>query len=577
MTTPYPVTPLIELSGDDAAAWDGQFLPNRSAATSPTRNAIDLNSGDIRSAAMGGLTITKNYATGPSGVGTTAERVQFAAVSNAFLLYSGINPPAGNYRWKVQVRLNAGQGTKNLRYGNLAAGLTTIPISDAAWTPITLDFTASGGNYNSLALYPGIGAAVPFDLLIDEVQLYNLADGTIPPFTDEAHGWHMKAISAAFHGRLATAGNALDNATGGAVGKCVAPEYPGTRNFTELTVFATIKYETGANGQVIVTETDAALGTTVNTFNLGVSSTGALTLQPINAGTTNVNILGQGWHIVGIRLSAAARAAYFHEIELNRNTTAWAGFDARLLCIGGQTTATPFKGKIGLINVWDAALSDTDVTTVVTCMRERVALLGESMGAFSNFYIAEGDSRTALTGTSYAFSLGNAGEFTPNLYMRNFAVSGSVIADLNTRLPAVQKVAAQAQLNGRRLILSVMIGINDNAWIVANGASSYYNTYLKPLWAAYRATGAKLIVCTELPDNGTTVGYDTQRLALNTLIRGDITQYDALCDFASDSIMGITNSRSTNPSYWTDNYHPNAAGHVLLKPYMKTAIEGLLV
>lgn len=578
VVTQYNVTPLISINSIDSLTSNGRNIKNRSVLTSPTRNIISLDTGDIRSGAVTGLTITKNYTTGPSGTGTTAQRIQIAATTNSFIFYTGVTPPAGDYRMTYKVKLNTGQGTKDMRYGNLSAGLTTVSINDATWTTITHDFTASGSNYTSSSIYPGTGAAVPFDLLLDEVQLYDRDGSTIPVFANEVKGWHLKSTGGAFRGTLARSGYLLDNSSGGACGQLVATEFPSTKTFNEFTAFAAFKYETASTGQVIVTETDATLGTTGLTASIGTSSTGTIVTNPMNTGLTNINILGQGWVIVGIRVKSNSRQSFFHEIEMGTATTAFTPFQARLLRLGGQTTASPMLGKIAIVNCWDTYLSDTDVANVVKSMRERIALIGETMPTFRNFYIAEGDSRTALATNSYAFLMGNAGEFTPNLYMRNFAVSGSHASDVTARLAAVTRVVAQAALNSRNVIMSILIGTNDSSTIAASGAAAYYNASIKPIWAAYKALGVKLIACTELPAIAAGATYETERLALNALIRADAgILYDALADFASDSVMGVANSYTLYPSNWTDTLHPNAAGHLLLKPYMKAAITSLLV
>jgi len=573
--TPYATAPLFSINSYDVSA-DRQRIKNASAATEPTRNIISLNTGDIRNATSStGITLTKNYTAGPSGVGTTAVRLEFAAVTNSFSIYSA-TPPAGNYRMALKVKLNAGQGTKDIRYGNLTAGLQTLSIDDAAWWTITHDFTASGANFTSFAIYPGLLATVPFDLLIDEVQFYDLAD-PIPAFSEEAtaRNWHFKNTTAAFKNRIVMSGQAIDTTAAGSHGQVIAPEFPGTRTFTEFTVFAAFKNDVAGAGQVVVTETDAALGTTANSLSIGVSATGALLTNPANAGTTNINVLNQGWQIVGVRVKSNSRQAFLQEIEISTATTAFTSIVARLLRINGQTSTSPVKGKMCFVDFWPTYMSDAEIAQMVITMRQKVALIGETMGTFDNFYIAEGDSRTALTTSSYAFLMGNAGEFTPNLFMRNFAVSGSTISSLNTRLANVQRIAAQAQLNGRRAIISVLIGVNDSAAIAAN-ATDYYNNQLKPIWAAYRATGAKLIVCTEISAQTGNAGYEAQRQVLNGLIRGDTSLYDALCDFDSDVEMGDPNSLTNYPANWTDSLHPNATGHLRLKPYMRAAIASVM-
>jgi lysophospholipase L1-like esterase len=526
------------------------------------------------------VTTTKNVATVD---GVLATRFQITNAANGLFLWSGTAPPAGTYKYSYKVRMNAGEGSKDLRHGNSIVGYSTATISDAAWTTLTGTFTASGANYTSWSLVPAVAAVLPFDLLVGEVQFYDEDGNALPAFSAETPAWHAKASPlsqlGAVRGSIKRSGLVLDlEATGSAVLK--ANTWPAARTFTEFSAVVAFRCRTAALSQMLVAETDAALGTNANTLQIGMDALGKLIFQPVTVGFTNIVLNGQGWHIAAIRLKDLNRQCFFHEIELNTSTAAWAGFDARLLRFGGQTSASPMKGDVVVLDAWDKYLEDADLYQAVQRARDLVGLCGETMGTFRNFYIAEGDSRTALLNTSYAYLMGNAGEFTPNLFLRNFAVSGSSAATLTARLPNVQRAVDQAVMAGARPIISVLVGTNDATVIAASGAAAYYTGTLKPLWAAYKAmtdaVGGKFIACTEIPRGNDVVGFEAERVILNGLIRGDATLYDALADFDSDPVMGDPDSFTLTPGNWTDNLHPNAAGHLLLKPYMKAAIASVM-
>jgi lysophospholipase L1-like esterase len=577
----HTLAPMISINSFDALMSDGRNVPNRAALTAPSKNIINFDTGDIRTVTVTNVTTTKNFATID---GVLATRFQITNAANGLFLWSGTAPPAGTYKYSYKVRMNAGEGSKDLRHGNSIVGYATATISDAAWTTLTGTFTASGANYTSWSLVPAVAAVLPFDLLVGEVQFHEDDGNALPAFSAEPPpAWHAKASLlsqlGAVRGTIKRDDMVLDlENTGSAVLK--ANTWPATRTFTEFSAIALFRNRLAAAGQILVTETDAALGTNANTMQIGVAVAGTLNMQPVNAGFTNINVLGQGWHPAGLRLKDGSRQCFFHEIELNSSSAAWAGFPARLLRLGGQTFSSPMDGDLILMDAWGEYLEDADWYAAVQRCRDIAGLCGETMGTFRNFYIAEGDSRTALLNTSYAYLMGNAGEFTPNLFLRNFAVSGSSAATLTARLPNVQRAVDQAVMAGARPIISVLVGTNDATAVAASGAAAYYTGTLKPLWAAYKAmtdaVGGRFIAATELPRGNDVPGYEAERVTLNGLIRGDATLYDALADFASDPVMGDPDSFTLTPGNWTDALHPNAAGHLLLKPYMRAALASVM-
>lgn len=577
----FPVEPLWAIYSEDNTLSDGRVVPNRYGTTPFNNNLFNLSTGYIRTGGGAGV-VTNFFALGPGGA-MTASRVELATDATVMLVQAGGAPPAGNYTIKVMAKLNSGGPTKDIRFGDATPGYTTTTVNDTTWTPLIItNYAASGTTYDSISILPGIGAS-PVDLLIDEIQWY-LAAETMPSFSTEQNDYHLKVRNRGFPGSLSRTGNLLNNSSGGSVGNVLNPAFPAAVTYTELTAIVAFKFLTLGTGQMLVTEADAVLGTTTSSLQLGVNAgtgiQGQLTMAPINSGTTRVDTVGQGWHTYAIRMRNLNRECYFNGIELNSATTAFAGIQARLLNLGGATAASPARGDFGVWAFWNSYLSDADFAASHRKIEADIAAMGESMGTFDNFYIAEGDSITAnafvtADGPSYAYLLGAAGEFAgePPLYLRNKAVSSSGIATLETRKANTLLVISQAIAAGARPIVTVLIGTNDTTEIAA-GYLAYY-AKLKSYWADLRAAGAKVVACTLLPANVGNPTWDAQRALLNAYMRTQTADYDALADLAADPDIG-PDAAPAALVYYYDTIHLNGAGHLKAKPIVKAAIQTVM-
>lgn len=177
----------------------------------------------------------------------------------------------------------------------------------------------------------------------------------------------------------------------------------------------------------------------------------------------------------------------------------------------------------------------------------------------------EGDSITADQGPSlntYPYLLTIPAARLP----RNYAVSGSTVADMVTRatnvLPPNVPVAAK--------ILTVLIGHNDMA---SGDSAATFFANLKSYCLARKAEGWVVVVATVLPS--TVSGFNVKRNAANVLIRADPSFYDALCDFDTNPTIGA-DAAASNVTYYSDGTHPTQAGQNLLAPIMQATINPLL-
>jgi lysophospholipase L1-like esterase len=123
-------------------------------------------------------------------------------------------------------------------------------------------------------------------------------------------------------------------------------------------------------------------------------------------------------------------------------------------------------------------------------------------------------------------------------------------------------------------VVFLMMGTNDLTVGGRTAAQIYadYQTYA----ANVRASGAKIIVATILPNDAWDATKQTTRNDLNTLIRDNWASFaDGFCDFAADPTMGPQSAASDNTLY-PDGLHPSELGHSYLAPLAATAINSLL-
>jgi lysophospholipase L1-like esterase len=226
--------------------------------------------------------------------------------------------------------------------------------------------------------------------------------------------------------------------------------------------------------------------------------------------------------------------------------------------------------RFAALAFYPRALSDAEVRMAVRAMKTRVALTQTVVT--QNLVMFEGDS---ITDTSQTFSY--ARKFLPNasplVAGHGGAITGSTIASLVTRASFTDSfLPPVSEFNGRKFILTVLIGAND--------INSMSNSTWLANFAAYcdarRAAGWKVVVCTVLArSDGAGTGFNAARNSINTTLRTWVgTHCDAIADFAADSTIG-TDAAASNVTYFPDGLHPSDAGHVIMESIIRPVINGL--
>jgi len=135
--------------------------------------------------------------------------------------------------------------------------------------------------------------------------------------------------------------------------------------------------------------------------------------------------------------------------------------------------------------------------------------------------------------------------------IQNWAYTGDVLSNILATWP---NQIQQYRPGGRYRDGAVVIweGIND---LLAGSAAATILTALSAVWAIARENGFKVIANTLIPGSGYTGAQNTQRIALNALIRGAASQYDILLE--PDLVF-----TDTAASYFFDGFHLTPAGYL---------------
>jgi lysophospholipase L1-like esterase len=196
---------------------------------------------------------------------------------------------------------------------------------------------------------------------------------------------------------------------------------------------------------------------------------------------------------------------------------------------------------------------------------------GVAISGLANYLVFEGDSITdptqgVLAASKYYWVAQSA--IAPFVQGANFAVSGSGIANMNTRAPMVDSFFKTPHSVNVEFIL---IGAND----AQDAGAAQFVANLKAYCLARKAAtpGLKIVVATLLPQ--VTAGFNAVRDAANALIKADPSFWDAIADFAADPTMGC-DSCAANTTYFIDGEHPTPTGHAVLGPIARAAILSVL-
>lgn len=582
------IAPIVELGEFTSDASGGQWLRNLRSSGSPDSNIFGFSS--MQLAAFGynnaSFTVTRNYATGPEGVTTSAARAVAATGTNR-TLYLGNNTgtktyPAGEYTIAIDVKANDGT-TQTVRVGCSNSGSGTYGVSssvtNAGWTTVTSTFIKS----SAAAIIPVINCQSgdpSADFLFDNVRIY--AGTTAPDYTDEraTYDGHM-VPDMRKSSTLTFSGGFLDNASNVKPGAIKLANYPAKTSFTEGTLIAAI------DTSQVNTDSAKALGVSGGngTWDVAVKNgkaygTPALGLNDTNNGTY---IAGHGTQILSVTFNSTECSFYLNGGLIATKTGSFGPFSANHFGFmgdpmpdNGNTSSYavyPITGKIGNARIYDAFLTDSEMIQAVNEVQASLVANTSAPVETQNYWIAEGDSLTTGYGTALDSYWDTYFSSHPSGWMGvNSAVIGNTLTDLEGRLATQLRRISTAVGCGQNVIVSV--------WVGANAVPSIAD--LQDYWDALRSAGAKVIACTLTPSNKVSLPtFETDRLALNTQIRAASSHYDALADFGADANIGVradsTAGNPPNATYYQDYVHFNATGYSVVSSIIDPVVASLAV
>lgn len=558
---------------------------NLNGVGTPSKNIIYNSSGLLPSeGTFTAGSITQHFADGPNYT-SSAARINLNAHAGGGTSGSYYKPffdrplPVGNYTFRCMMKSNSVGVTQLLRWGMSTAGATTIFSVTDIWTQFSIGFSvANAGSNNGLYIAAQIGLGA-MTVIVDEFQLYNDIE-TVPVYTLDGNDGH---ISKPYGVRNPITKNG--NYVTADVMAIHSPQYPLPKAWAEMTLLFAIRITSDTDQGLWAAITDSFYGS-LNNINLTITS-GEPTFS---FGLVNGSgkLTDQDFVIVGASFNVGASNSYVNEVTVGSNSGKGT-INAQIFSLMGRLPSTvPLLGDMALCTIWDRKLTSSEWATAVSQARSKLGLMSAPYRV-RNWYIAHGDSISvayiAPQGPSFAYQMGTS-LFTGGEYLGhvNLATGGYTLSLVEGGLSAIVARVAEAKLGGGKAIVSILVGRNDNTTLISTAACDAYWVRLKTLYAAIRASGAKLIAITPLPSgtaavNGGAAGsWETYRNYLSGLMRADPAQYDALADFANPaiSIMGDVATADNLTYYVSDGVHPMKAGHDILAAVFKPIVQTLL-
>jgi lysophospholipase L1-like esterase len=491
----------------------------------------------------------------------------------------GFHVPAG--KWTIAFDAQAVGGTQAFAWhpdllGSLGAvaGLwQVVPALTTALTPLSYTFEVT----TDVIIYPvwaSNTSAVPSAAMDVNVSFLRVNPGAVagPRPTPGSHVSQARLKDPVQSGLLLTnAGTDRRNSM------CV--QLPSKRVFTEISATFCGRWDgdfvSNTNNVVLSgSEHDTVLSN--SNFFFSTRRRSSITLRTPSGFFTGAPLASPynaGFFTFGFTAGAAGRVVYFNGRIVGSDAVAFGSIDTSFFALLAQYAAFSFTGDSSGITVHDSVLTPAQMATVHNVLAARLSLKGASINEGRTFLFSEGDSisiETGTTGSGTGWNVQMGSNFTPYMQGRNFAISGSTMASLEGRQAAVVAAITAMVAEGKNIIATVFIGANDLVGITTSPAAIAYYARLVAYWAALRAAGGKVIACTLIPRSG--LASETYLNQINTLIRGDATKYDRLCDFALNALFTTYNAAN-----YTDGLHPNNASHDTMAGILLPHVQALYV
>lgn len=546
----------------------------------------------------GAATITDLATAAPDG---SNDATTFVAAANAaWILYGSVNVGSSTavvqngltYTLAISIKDLSGGTSPNFKFGDANSTLTTFTAT-SSWQRKYVTFV-SNGNLNINFLTP------------DSVQAANFAICDLQLFAGSADlntTWQTAAPASITNADLVlnrdtstVSGGKLTHGSQGLVqfgsGQTTGP-------FTLLSVVQQVSggLAPGLGGWApLISMMKSALGDgSYQSFSVGLQLAGRVGTQlsntyldavPASGGSTldapmiqlSDNIFGSGGGplVVVFRYDGSNAGFFINGIKVGDHAVSAASQtwqDIVVNNLGTQSQKFTTAYDIYELDYWGRSLTDAEVRSATLSAQARTTL-----GA-SNLCIFTGSSITQGVGTTAGYAYRVLSNLTTRFYAANMGVASTTLAALNSEASFVDAFLTTNSgiLPQGKKILCVDSGSNDiyfNTW----GSVSAYLAAYQSFLTARKAAGWKIVVNTILSrgDPGTPGTFDADRATINAAFRSWVGTYvDAVADWASDATIGVNGAWSNATNFQADHVHPTDAGHTLLEPYHRAAINGL--
>lgn len=548
----------------------GAYAYNYAYAPQPNYNLVGPSEQQFSTSSWvkASVTLTDSYAADPNG-DWVASRLQASGSGGYLAAGTGVTYVSGQqYTLSVYAASNTGAAQTVRMTDNNVNYSPNLTVPASGWTRLSYTFTASGtGKY---VIPVGQGSANgALDILIWGVQLeigphpttylpqvYQMVNGGGPQDATSQCSWVSAGVDCSVNSGAsymqAGGWQPIDLAT---VTMYAAVKWTGT---PVLAGYAPILSGAYASPYLYLAGED--VGVPFMRFRFG--SLGAYAYA--------ANINDGNWHIVAGQFDGANINIYLDGAQVaTYNVGASSPIQVYQLFLSNFGNAAYWPGQIGYAALYSVAHTRAQIAANVSAIQSIMSARGVTIPTLANLLVFEGDSITdPTTGVAAASKYYSVAQFAMSPFPQgaNDAVSGSNVASLISRAPTVDSWFSG--ISGFK-VLYVFVGANDQG----DGASTFVANLKSYCLARKAATpGLKIVLATVLPQ--TTAGFNTFRDAVNPLVKADPSFWDAIADFAANATMGC-DSCAANTTYYSDGEHPTAAGHAILAPIAKAAIQSV--
>lgn len=545
-------------------------VPNSIAGTATSGNLFMFPRrlfNNITAWARVNATVTDAYAASQDGATGDASRILCTA--DGYIAKS-MTIAAGTYTMAAWVKSNTGS-SQPFRMRFFTASQESAKTATTSWQRFTFTATVTAGT--NLLIPVSDDGASGLDVVIHDLELFS---GSSDAQTTLAGHMVLGGVSGV--GVPSFADNSLNFNSAYAV---VQFATPGTYSqFTALAVVS--KTAAGSSYQAYLSKIQSfgafgaymEQGSAPQTANLANYTTGGPGLWVL---------LNKGYNCIANRYDGTKHTTWLNDLKLYDKTGSFSAVTLQDLWVGATNDPSYLTGyKISAIAMWNRALTDAEMRTAYAVLAARAATGGNTITAPARYLIHEGDSISAFAPISQNYVYIAAAAASPAVIGANLAVGSAKLANnsgnsMVERAPVADAIIPATKA-GRTFILGFLIGRNDgpNSYPVAADYATAVAAYI----AARRAAGYdKIVLCTILPTS-TALGaaFNPWRNLVNSIYTGPgwaaANGVDAIADFAANATMG-TDTSADNATYYPDGVHPSAAGHAILEPIYRAAVNSV--